>query len=345
MVRGSEGFALRLGRWLATPQGYLPVLALVTVLAVPLLTRDVFLLNLLIFVFLFAMLGEAWNMLGGYGTQLSIGHAAYFGLGAYTSTLLLVNWHVSPWLGMLVGAAAAMLLSLVLGASCFRLRGPYFAIATIGVAEIMRLVFLDLPDQTNGARGMILPFVGTSWVELQFRGKTEYYYVILAFLLLTIYATHRMARSALGYRLRAIGQNEDAAIALGHDAAAIKQRANFLSAIFTALGGTLYAQYMYFIEPNTVFGLSLSVQIALVAIIGGVGTVWGPVLGSLVLQPLAQYTQLWFAGNAALAGLQLLLNGAVLMLVILVQPRGIVGWVGRAYAALCRRLPAPGRSE
>ncbi len=321
-----------------TPRAYLPGLALLLVVAIPLVTADAVLLNILILIFLFATLGGAWNILGGYGGPLSLGPATYFGLGAYGSTLLLVDFGISPWLGALAGAAAAMALSLVLGLSCFRLRGPYFAIATIGVAEIMRLVVIDLPDVTQGARGVTLPFVGQSWALLQFRGKTEYYYLALGLTLATVAATVLVARSALGYRLRAIGQSEDAAGALGHDPAWTKQMANFVSAFFTAIAGTFYAQYFYYIEPNTVFGISLSIQIALVAIIGGVGTVWGPVLGAFILQSVAQLTQV-FLGSSRFGGLQLLVYGVLLVAVILVQPRGVIGLARRVYGAACGRLP------
>jgi branched-chain amino acid transport system permease protein len=316
------------------------VLALLLFGAIPYLTDDRFLLSVLVLVFLFALLGTAWNILGGYGGQLSIGHAAYFGIGAYTSTLLLVHLQLSPWIGMVLGGVAAMALSLVLGATCFRLRGPYFTIATIGVAEVMRLVFLDLTDVTRGARGIELPYVGESWAQFQFTSKAEYYYVAFALMLVGVYVTRRVSRSALGYRLRAIAQNEKAAVAVGHNPAAIKQRANFVSAFLTAVAGTFYAQYLYYIEPNAVFGIGLSVQIALVAIIGGVGTVWGPVLGAFLLEPLAQYTQLWFGSLPGFAGLQLLVYGAILMLVIVVRPRGLIGLAGSAYRLCCQRLPA-----
>jgi branched-chain amino acid transport system permease protein len=326
---------------LLSPDRYLPVLALLVFLAIPYLTDDRFFLSVLILVFLFALLGTAWNILGGYGGQLSIGHAAYFGIGAYTSTLLLVHFQLSPWIGMLLGGAAAMALSLVLGATCFRLRGPYFTIATIGVAEVMRLVFLDLTDVTRGARGIELPYVGGSWVLFQFATKAEYYYVAFVLMLVGVYVTRRVSRSALGYRVRAIGQNEAAAMAVGHNPAAIKQRANFISAFLTAVAGTFYAQYLYYIEPNAVFGIGLSVQIALVAIIGGVGTVWGPVVGAFLLEPLAQYTQLWFGSLPGFAGLQLLVYGAILMLVIIVRPLGLIGFAGAAYRLCCERLPGP----
>lgn len=327
-------------RRLAEPRQYLPALALVFLLVLPLLLPP-FLTHILIMMGLFAVLGMAWNLLGGYGGQLSLGNAAFFGMGAYASTLLVARYGISPWFTLWIGGLAAFLLSIPVGAICFRLRGPYFAIATIGLAEVLRLLVLHFRDVTNGAQGMTIPFKGSAPWHLQFRSKVPYYYLSLAMVLTVIWITARVERSRLGNYLVAIGQEQDAAEAVGVHSARAKQQANALMAFLTGVAGVFYAQYVYFIEPDSVFGLNLSVQVALVAIVGGVGTVRGPVVGAVIMETLIQVTQMAFAGAAY--GLEQIVYGSFLILVILLKPRGVIGWVEGLYAWVVERLPGPGQ--
>ncbi len=293
-------------------------------------------LHIVIMTILFAALGCAWNVVGGYAGQLSLGHAAFFGIGAYIPTLLQVHWKVSPWLGILAGGAVAAVAAVVLGWVTLRLQGPYFAIATIAFAEVLRLTALQLREVTGGAVGLTIPYLGHRPLYLQFEEKVYYYYVIAAVLLVVVEMVRRMAVSRFGYYLLAIGQNEMVAETVGVPTVATKVKALVLSAVMTAVCGTFYAQYIYFIDPFSVFGLGLSVEVALVAIVGGLRTVWGPVLGAMVLRPLAELTQGLL--GATYAGVQFIVYGGVLIVVILMRPEGLIGGASRLYGRLVGRF-------
>jgi branched-chain amino acid transport system permease protein len=317
------------------PEVYFPFIALLVLIVLPFLI-PLFFIHILIMIFLFAIVGSAWNLIGGYAGQLSLGHAAFFGIGAYTSTMLLRSYGLSPWVGMIFGGCLAVAMSLLLGAICFRLRGPYFAIATIGLAEVLRLLALHFRGWTNGAIGLTIPFKGSAPLLFQFTSKVPYYFISLLFLLATLFIVRRVENSRLGNYLMAIGQDQDAAEAIGIDSAKAKRGAGYLSALITGMAGTFYAQYVYFIEPESVFGLGLSIQIALVAILGGVGTVWGPVVGAAIIESLTQFTQYAFAGT--IYGLEQIVYGSFLVAVILVRPLGVIQWVQKAYGRWLRLL-------
>jgi branched-chain amino acid transport system permease protein len=296
--------------------------------------------HIVVMMFIFVMLGGAWNILSGYAGQLSLGHAAFFGTGAYVSTLLVNAYGISPWITLWIGGAAALLLSLPVGFICFRLQGPYFTIATIGLAEALRLLVLHFREITNGAQGLTVPFRGNAPWHLQFDSKLPYYYVAMALAIAVLLVTRRMERSRLGHYLVAIGQNQDAAEALGIDSAGAKRRALMLSAFLTGLAGVFYAQYTYVIHPDSAFGLGISIQIALVAIVGGVGTILGPAIGAAIMEFFIQSTQIVFAGQYP--GLELMVYGGLLVTVILWQPRGVYPFFQRLYRGLVVRLPSAG---
>jgi branched-chain amino acid transport system permease protein len=245
-------------------------------LAFPLLVRRVTWQNTAILMLMTAQLGVAWNILGGYAGQVSLGHAAFFGTGAYVSTLLSLKLGVSPWLGMLAGAVAAAGLGVLVGWPCFRLKGHYFAMATIAVAEIVQTV-VNGWDLLGGAVGFYLPLKETGFWGFVFnRSKLPYYYIALGLLLLTVLVNVLVNRSHVGYYLRAIKDEPDAARSLGVSLGRYKMIAMVLSAGLTAMGGTLYAQKELFVDPGSTLSTSLSIKIALVAILGGAGTLWGP---------------------------------------------------------------------
>ncbi len=297
-----------------------------------------FYVHVLIMMAVFAALGGAWNLIGGYAGQLSLGHAAFFGTGAYVSTLLVNAYGVSPWLTLWLGGIAGLFLSVPVGLICFRLQGPYFAIATIGLAEVLRLLVLHYRDLTQGAQGLTVPFKGDAPWHLQFGSKVPYYYLALAMAVGVVLIARRMERARLGHYLVAIGQNQDAAEAIGINSARAKGRALALSAFLTGVAGVFYAQYTYVIHPDSVFGLGLSIQIALVAIVGGVGTALGPVLGAVIMEFFIQSTQIAFAGQYP--GLELMVYGALLIAVILWRPRGVIPWFDRLYRRLVGDRPA-----
>ena len=301
-------------------------------LALPVVVRSAFAIDIFIRVLLFSFIGVAWNLMGGYAKQLSLGHAAYFGLGAYTSTILLIRFDVSPWLGMVAGGVVAMLASLPIGALCFRLRGPYFAIATIATAQVLMLLFLKFRDFAWGAEGTTIPNLGNAPLMMQFDAKAAYYYVALALLVVGLAVTHRIERSYIGYYLVAVGEDEDAAEAIGVDALWIKRLIYMISAFLTALAGTFYVQYIYFIDPNTAFSFNVSVEAALVSIVGGIGTLWGPVVGTALLEATSALLQSWLGGGHG--GVQLTVYSLILIGVILWRPNGLLGVATEIYDRL-----------
>jgi branched-chain amino acid transport system permease protein len=299
-------------------------------LVVPLVVRLPFPRHVLIMTFLYASLAVAWNLLAGYCGQISLGHAVFFGIGAYAPALLVRDLGLTPWLGMLAGVVLAVAVSQAIGYPVFRLRGHYFAIATIAVGEIVQTLVINW-DWAGGARGVYVPIVrGDSFLRFQFnQSKAIYYYIALALLMLTLAVTAALTRRRSGYYFRAVREDQDAAASLGVHVAREKHRAIAVSAALTALGGTFYAQYVLFIDPDSVFPLSLSILICLVAVLGGVGTLWGPVVGAAVLVPLSEGTRIYFGGTGK--ALDLLVYGALIMLVSVLQPAGLVGLARRSW--------------
>ncbi|MGA7327417.1 MAG: branched-chain amino acid ABC transporter permease [Rhodomicrobium sp.] len=316
-------------------------LAAAGAIVLPLAITDPFVIDICIRVLLFGFLGVAWNLLGGYAKQLSLGHAAYFGLGAYTSTILMIRHGISPWIGMIAGGVVAMIASLPIGALCFRLRGPYFAISTIATAQVLMLLFLKFRDFAWGAEGTTIPNLGNAPLMMQFEGKAPYYYVALALLATGLVVTSWVERSWMGYYLVALGEDEDAAEAVGVNVARIKRDIYMISAFLTGLAGTFYVQYIYFIDPNTVFNFNISLEAALVSIVGGVGTLWGPVIGTLLLEPASALIQSEL--GATQGGIQLTLYAVILIVIILWQPEGLLGMFASAYKRIAQRSPAAGK--
>jgi branched-chain amino acid transport system permease protein len=325
-----------------TPERYVPAGTLLFLLVLPFLLPNPFYVHIVVMMFTFVILGGAWNILSGYAGQLSLGHAAFFGTGAYVSMLLVNHYGTSPWITLWIGGFAALLLSLPVGLICFRLQGPYFTIATIGLAETLRLLVLHFREITNGAQGLTVPFKGNSPWQMQFDSKLPYYYIALVLAIAVLWITRCMEGVRLGHYLVAIGQNQEAAEALGINSAQAKRRALALSAFLTGVGGVFYAQYTYVIHPDSAFGLGHSIQIAMVAIMGGVGTVLGPALGAIIMEFFIQSTQIVFAGQYP--GLELMVYGGLLVAVILWRPRGIFPWFDRLYRGLIARLPSFGRA-
>ena len=296
--------------------------------------------DVLIRIFLFATLAQAWNILAGYCGQISLGHAIFFGTGAYTSGIFVAREIASPWIAMVVGALLAVALSQVVGAPVFRLRGHYFAIATIAVGEIVHILAVNW-DFIGAARGLYIPIKRPdSLVNFQFhQSKAVYYYIVLGLLLLGLGVTRFLERSRLGYYFRAVREEQEAAASLGVPVARMKRVAFAISAALTAACGTFYAQYLLFIDPESVFPLSLSILICLVAVLGGVGTLWGPLVGAAVLIPLGEVTRIYLGGTGK--ALDLVIYGALIMVVSVVQPAGLVGAIRRfrRAALVCWRYP------
>jgi branched-chain amino acid transport system permease protein len=307
----------------------------------PLVVHNTYLLNGLILVFLYGAAAQAWNLLGGYAGQLSFGHAVFFGLGAYTSTLLLVRLGISPWLGMWGGAALAMAVSLAVGVPTFRLRRHYFALATLALAEMVRILFLNWP-LVGAAVGLYLPvhMMNRPWA-MMWNTKPPYYELALALFGAACAVVWAVDRARIGLYLRAIDLDEEAASALGIPTQRYKLLVMALSAALTALAGSLFAQYVLYIDPSTVLDPARSVLFAVIVLLGGRGTVLGPALGAGFLVLLSQYA------GGALGGLgrgyDYVIYGLAIMVVALYEPRGLAGVLSRASAAgRARRVPDAG---
>ena len=322
-----------LGGWRRVLLGLLVAI----LLALPVVVKSSFAIDICIRILMFSFIGVAWNLMGGYAKQLSLGHVAFFGLGAYTSTLLQIDAGISPWIGMLAGGVVAVIASLPIGWLCFRLRGPYFTIATIATAQVLMLIFLKFRDFAWGAEGTTIPNLGNAPLMMQFESKAAYYYIALGLLAIALAITYRIERSWLGYYLVAIGEDEDAAEAIGVNAPRVKRDIYMISAFLTAMAGTFYTQYIYFIDPATAFNFSISIEAALVSIVGGIGTLWGPVIGTVLLETTSTLLQSWLGSSTG--GVQLTVYSLILMTVILWRPTGLIGVATEAYQRLVRRKP------
>jgi branched-chain amino acid transport system permease protein len=277
-----------------------------------------------ILVFTYGLMAVAWNILGGFTGQVSLGNTIFFGAGAYTSTFLLINFLISPWIGMLAGIAISVLLAVVVGYPTFRLKGHYFAIATIAVAEIIYTIVLNT-EQLGAAVGIALPILPESWINMQFHGnhKTEYYYIILAFLSIALLTVYKIERSKMGYYFKAIKEDPDAARALGVNITNYKLLAFILSAVFTSMAGTFYAQYVLYIDPYSTIFLMVSITMVLMAVLGGLGTLWGPLIGAAVLIAISETTRIMLGGSGQ--ALDLMIYGFLVVAVAVFQPTGLMG--------------------
>jgi branched-chain amino acid transport system permease protein len=280
-------------------------------------------IRVLTFTLLFAAMAQAWNIVGGLANQLSLGHAAFFGIGAYTSTILLVKFGITPWLGMLAGGALGALAALVIAIPTMRLQGHYFALATLAFGEVMRVIANVWTSLTGGPGGLSVPFLPPSLSAYSFKLLRPHAYIALIALIVVTVIFEITRRGAMGYRLRAIKENSAAAEVIGIDTTKVKMQAAVLSGALMAMLGTLYAQIAVFFDPDTVFGVaSISIRIALIAIIGGVGTAIGPILGAFFIIPLEEVINELLSSHAA--GLSQLVFGILLIAVILWRPRGFV---------------------
>jgi len=314
----------------------LVVAAGLVALVLPLAMPDPYFVHSCIVVLFFAYMATSWNFVCGYVGQLSIGHAMFAGVGGYATVLIFSR------LGMLAGGVLAAMLSVVVGYPTFRLKGPYFALTTIAFAEMIRIwventdSFLGIP--LNGAAGITVPLVGESWTAFQFNGKTPYYYVILALLALALLATWRLERSKLGFYLKAIRGDRDAAEALGISPARYQLVALAISAFMTGVGGGFYAQFFRYVNAERLIGVELSIDMALMSIIGGQGTVFGPLLGAVLLAPIAEIARGHLGG--VLPGLHIVIYGIILILAVLYLPKGLIDPLRR----ILSRLSKNGRS-
>lgn len=301
---------------------------LVAAFALPLVISSPTYLHILIMLFLFAYMTTTWNLVGGFAGVLPLGHAVFVGIGAYTSTVLWLQYSISPWIGMLVGGLVAAVVGYLIGKPTLKMRGAYFALSTMAFVEGIRVMVENIdmlgPLKLNGPRGLNIPPLSgdqSGFWAFQFSSKEPYYYIALIMLVLVLALTYYIANSKFGYYLKAGGEEPEAAQALGANIASYKVAANSISAFLTALAGTFLAQLTLFIYPKSVLTLDMSFELAFIALIGGRGSIAGPVIGALLLRPVSEFSRVYFSDS--LPGLHLIILGVVLIVVMLYQPRGL----------------------
>ena len=298
-------------------------ITLLLLLLFPLVITQTYLIHVMILVFMFGMLGVAWNIMGGYAGMFSFGQAAFFGIGAYTSSFLLVTFQVNPWIGLMAGGVVAALMAAAIGYPCSNLRGHYFAIATIAFGEIVRIHFNNW-KLVNAAEGITIPMMDESLANFMFHSsKLPYYYIMLAFLLLALVICYFVANSKMGYYFRAIKESHDVAEVLGVNVVRYRLIAIMVSAFLSAMAGTFYAQYILYIDPESVMLLAISIQIVLISMLGGAGTIMGPVIGAAILIPISELTRIWLGHKGT--GVDMLIYGFLITLISVYQPQGIWG--------------------
>ena len=323
----------------ASSRDLIILVAVVVVLALIPLGMSPFMVSVSTGVLILAMAGVGWNVLSGFAGQFSFGHAAYFGLGAYSVAILLTKYSISPWIGLIVGGFVGAVFGLFVGWVSFRfgLKGAYFALATFAVAEMLRLTFNSL-DYFGAGVGIRIPLVeADDWGRIQFSNtRAAHYWVILVLLAVSLLAVIAIKYSRIGSYMFAVREDEDAAAALGINPLRTKLIAISISGFITAVAGGYFTLFFLFIDPDIVFGALMSVAILLRPIVGGVGTIWGPVVGAVILSLLGEFTRTlvrepppFLSFIEGVNGLDQVLFGLILIVMIIRAPDGVIGWFRR----------------
>jgi len=289
----------------------------------PVLSPSQFLLHLMIMIFMHAVISQSWNIIGGFSGQISLGHGAFFGIGAYASSFFYVEFGLTPWIGIIIGILICAVIAILVGIPMLRLSGHYFAIATLLVGISFQVVFQRW-DLVGAASGLWIPLTSEdSYYAMQFHSsKAPYYYLFLIFFVINFFITWLISRSKLGYRLRAVRDDAQAAQSLGIDVAKHKIIAFAISAMMMAPMGSLFAQYILIVDPDRMFNFEISIIALLISVLGGIGYVWGPLVGTIILIPLAEYARIFFGGTGG--AVDLMVYGIVLMIICVFKPSGII---------------------
>ena len=305
---------------------YILLTAVLIILLLLPLFLDNYALGIFVMIFFWAYVGQSWNVLTGYTGHISLGHALYIGIGAYATTYFAQAFGLTPWVGMFMGGFIAAAIALCLGFLGFRfgIRGVYFVIMTIAFAEITRLIVSHI-EALGSFTGIFLDF-DPSFYNFQFRGNIPYYYIALGLMVASLIVVRIIEVSKVGRFIVAIREDEEAAQALGVNTFKYNMIAIAISAFMTSLAGAFYANYIFYLHPNTLFGMSMSIELILRPIVGGLGTLFGPVIGSIILTPLSEISRAYFA-KGGLEGLHLILYGILAILVVLFMPKGIIVYV------------------
>ena len=309
---------------------------------VPFLGENSFRMHIMILILLFAAMSQAWNIIGGYCGQVSFGHSVFFGIGAYGAGMAVVTYGVPPWPGILIGMVVAAVVAVVISWPCFKLSGHYFAIATFAIVEIFNRGFL-VWDWVGGALGLDYPLVEEGlWNLMWHDSKTGYYYCALALFLITFGLVRWLEGHRFGYYLRAVREGQETAESLGVNSTVVKLTAMALSAALAALCGSFFVQYNLRVDPPMVMSLDMSMKFVLITVLGGSGTLVGPLLGAAVLIPLQEYSRALWGGLGG--GVDLIIFGLLIIIIVVKQPAGIIGIIRdiRKYAA---RRRSAGKKE
>src|SRR2546423_1071424 len=295
----------------------------VLLLAFPFIFQSSFSHHMMILILLYALMAQSWNVVAGFSGQISLGHAIFFGIGAYSSTVLFAKYALTPWAGLLVGMLLSALAAVAIGVPTLRLRGHYFAIATLLIGSGVQIVFQRW-EWVGAASGLYVPIERSSpWFYLQFHtSKVPYYYLALGAAAAGDVFVWMLRRSRLGFRLQALRDDEDAAASLGIAIARHKVLAFMISAAMMSIAGTFYAQYVLVLDPERLFATEISILVLLMTVLGGSGTLWGPALGAAILVPLSEYSRIWFGGTGRT--IDLMLYGILILLVCMWRPSGIL---------------------
>jgi branched-chain amino acid transport system permease protein len=289
----------------------------------PLFGPNAFYLHLMIMIFMYAVMSQSWNVIAGLSGQISLGHGVFFGIGAYTSSFLFVEYGLTPWIGIFIGMFFSAVVAVLIGIPMLRLSGHYFAIATLLIGISFQVVFQRW-EMVGAASGLWIPITEeSSWSALQFHdSKIPYYYVFLMFFVVTYLLVWRLSISKIGFRLRAVRDDYQAASSLGINVSRYKIIAYAISAIIMAPMGSLFAQYLLIVDPDRMFNLEISIMVLLMTVLGGIGNIWGPLIGVAILIPISEYSRIYFGGTGG--AVDLILYGLILMLICVFRPDGLI---------------------
>lgn len=296
----------------------------------PFTSPSKFAIHLMMMIFMHAVMAQSWNVLAGFSGQISLGHAIFFGIGAYASAYFYVKFQITPWIGILIGIGISGLIAMLIGIPILRLKGHYFAIATLLIGISFQVVFQRWPE-VGSSSGLWIPINRESpWSSMQFhKSKVAYYYISLIFFIGSFFLVWLLNRSKLGYRLRAIRDQSDAASSLGIHVSKYKIIAFIISAMIMAPMGSVYAQYVLIVDPNNAFNVDISILVLLISVMGGVGNIWGPIIGSAILIPISEFSRIYFGGTGH--SIDLIVYGVLIIIICIFRPAGIVSLIPRSF--------------
>ena len=289
----------------------------------PFISPSPFYIHMVLMIFLYAAMGQSWNILGGFTGQVSLGHAMFFGTGAYSLAILLAKMDVNPWIGIIAGGVFAGIFSQVIAYPLLRLAGHYFAVATMVMNEIVQTLMINW-DYCGGARGLWFPIKDEGFLNIQFSSKIPYYFIGFGLLCVVFILTRLVQKSKLGYYLRAIKDAPDTARSRGINTTIYKCISLAVSAFLMGMVGAYYAQYIFCIDPRSVYFIGLSINVMLIPILGGLGTLWGPMIGAVILIPLSEFSRAYLGGGEK--AIDLLVYGLLIMIFAVYQPKGLMGF-------------------